>query len=52
MNNKDFLQRMSEALNASPKEVQQYVSTFINELADKMDDGTVLSVQGFGNFEV
>lgn len=43
---------MAERLELSPKEVQKLVAAFVDELATRMEDGTVLSIQGFGNFEV
>ena len=52
MNNKDYINKMAERLQMSPKEVQQLTTSFVNELAERMEDGSILSVQGFGNFEV
>ena len=52
MNNKDYLSRMAEKLEMSTKEVQQLTNACVNEFADNMEDGSTLSVQGFGNFEV
>ena len=52
MNNKEYISQMAAKLNLSNKEIQDLTNIFVSELADKMDDGSVLSVQGFGNFEV
>ena len=52
MNNKEYISQMAAKLNLSNKEIQDLTYIFVSELADKMDDGSVLSVQGFGNFEV
>ena len=52
MNNKEYLSQMAAKLDISNKEVQTLTNLFVAELADKMEDGSVLSVQGFGNFEV
>lgn len=52
MNNKDFLNRMAQKLEISPKEARQLTEAFIQEFAEHAEDGTVLAVQGFGSFEV
>lgn len=52
MNNKDFINQMAERLDMNAKEVQQLTNAFVNEMAERMEDGSVLAVQGFGNFEV
>lgn len=52
MNNKDYIGRLSAKLGMDAKEVQHITNLFVNALADKLDEGGVLSVQGFGNFEV
>ena len=52
MNNKDYISQMAAKLEISGKEVQKLTNSFISEIADKMDDGSTLTVQGFGNFEV
>lgn len=52
MNNKEYLSQMAAKLEMTNKEVQNLTNIFVAELADKMDDGSILSVQGFGNFEV
>lgn len=52
MNNKEYLSQMAAKLDISNKEVQTLTNLFVAELADKMEDGSILSVQGFGNFEV
>ena len=52
MNNKDFLSGMAARIGATPKEVQQMVSHFAAVLADTLEEGDTLPVQGFGSFEV
>lgn len=52
MNNKEFINKLAECLDISSKEAQKLTNTFIAELADRLDDGNVLSIQGFGSFEV
>lgn len=43
---------MAAKLGMSNKEIQNLTNIFVSELADNMEDGSILSVQGFGNFEV
>ena len=52
MNNKEYLSQMAAKLEMTNKEVKNLTNICVAELADKMDDGSILSVQGFGNFEV
>lgn len=52
MNNKEFINALAARLDLNAKEVQSLTKTFTNELADKLDEGRVLAIQGFGNFEV
>ena len=39
-------------MDISPKDAQKLATTFINELAENLDDGNSLTIQGFGSFEV
>lgn len=52
MNNKDFINALSLRLGKTAKGTQTIVNGFVNDIADKLDDNTSLSVQGFGSFEV
>ena len=52
MNNKDFLNQLAGKASISVSEAKQLSETFTNMFADYADDGTVFSIQGFGNFEV
>ena len=52
MNNKDYISRMAAKLEMNAKDVQKLTNTFLSELADNMEDGSSLTIQGFGNFEV
>ena len=52
MNNKDFINQIAGDLNLTAKSVQKMSTALINELADRMDDETTFTVQGFGSFEV
>lgn len=52
MNNKEFHQHMAIRLGIAPKEAEQLTRTFVQTLADNLDDGSSLTLQGFGTFEV
>lgn len=52
MNNKDFINRISSRLEMSAKDVQRLTNVFITEMAEKLDEGNTLTIQGFGSFEV
>lgn len=52
MNNKDFINQIAGELNLTAKNVQKMATALIGELADRMDDETTFTVQGFGAFEV
>ncbi len=52
MNNKDFLNQLANKANMSSAETKKIVEDFINMFADYADDGSIYSIQGFGNFEV
>ena len=52
MNNKDYISHMAAKLEMNAKDVQKLTNTFLSEFADKMEDGSSLTIQGFGNFEV
>ena len=52
MNNKDFLNQLANKANMSSAETKKMVEDFINMFADYADDGSIYSIQGFGNFEV
>lgn len=52
MNNKEFINRLAARLNLSAKDTQKLVDRFVNELTERLDDDSSLSVQGFGTFEV
>ncbi len=52
MNNKDFISTLSAKLNTDEKDTQKTINTLISELAEVLDEGNQICVQGFGNFEV
>ena len=52
MNNKEFISKLAERLEISAKEAQKLANTFTTELAENLNEGNALTVQGFGSFEV
>ena len=52
MNNKDFINALASKTNLSAKNAQKIATAFINELANRLDDDSSLTVQSFGTFEV
>ncbi len=52
MNNKEFISKVAERMNADAKDAQRLANAFTSELADRLDDGNSLSILGFGSFEV
>lgn len=52
MNNKDFINALASRTDLTAKNVQKITTSFITELANRLDDDTSLSIQSFGTFEV
>ena len=52
MNNKEFLEKLSHATEMPAKEMQHLSDILSSVIADTLEDGDVLTVQNFGNFEV
>lgn len=52
MTNKDFIKALSERNDISAKEAQSLVDALTETMADTLDDGDTITIQGFGNFEV
>ena len=52
MNNKDFITALATRLDMTPKEAGRIATEFINQLAEKLDEGNTLATQALGSFEV
>ena len=52
MNNKDFIQALSRATNTSAKDTTKLVDSFLQLMADKLDDQNVLNTPNVGSCEV
>jgi DNA-binding protein HU-beta len=52
VNNKEFISALAARMSLTTKECQQLTDSFLAELAVELAEGTPLTVQGFGNFDV
>jgi len=52
VNNKEYISSLASKLDIAASEAQKLTTALVEELADKLDEGNVLTIQGFGNFEV
>ena len=52
MNNKEFINALATRLQQNPKTVKQHVEALVDALANMLDEGATLNVQGFGTYEV
>lgn len=51
MNNKDFLERVSQKTSFDVNDVNEFTSMLIESLVQKVADGDSVTIQGFGVFE-
>lgn len=52
MTNKEFINVLSARNSISAKEAQQMVEKLMETIADHLDAGDTVSIQGFGNFDI
>lgn len=52
MNNKEFTAELSRRLGLSTKEATRLISTFNEEVAERLENEETISIQGFGTLEV
>ena len=52
MNNKEFINALATRLQENPKTIKQHVEALVDALANMLDEGATLNVQGFGTYEV
>ncbi len=52
MNNKEFIERLTEKLKTTPEETQDSINALSNAIIEMLDDETLLALKGFGTFEV
>jgi len=52
LNNKEFISGLSQKLGYSNKETSQLVSSVLSIMTQELQEGNIISIQGFGTFEV
>lgn len=52
MTNKEFLKALSIRVDITPKEAQRLVELLAEVMADCLDEGDSIAIQGYGNYEV
>ena len=52
MNNKEFTAELSERLGYTVKDTTELVGALLSCISQQLEDGNMISVQGFGSFEV
>lgn len=51
MNHKDFISQLTEQTNLSAKEANRLSQMLTDTIANALDDGDAVAIQGFGLFE-
>ena len=52
MNNKEFIVELSRRLGYTSREATSVVAALVSEMTEQLIDENVISIQGFGTFEV
>lgn len=52
MNNKDFISELSKRVGFPPKETSEILESVVGDMAQQLQDGKSINIQGFGSFEV
>ncbi|MCR4994206.1 MAG: HU family DNA-binding protein [Bacteroidales bacterium] len=52
MNNKDFITKLAQKEGLTMRDTQMLVNHLVAELTSTFEDGNILSIDGFGQFEV
>ena len=52
MNNKEFISEISRKLGYTTKETSSIMGGLVTEMAEYLEEENVISMQGFGTFEV
>lgn len=52
MTHKEFINALAEQNGISAKEAQRLTDTLVEVMADTLDEGDTITIQGFGNYEV
>ena len=52
MNNKDFTSESSRRLGYTIKDTSELMSSLLSDMTQELQEGNVVTIQGFGTFEV
>ncbi len=52
MNNKDFTSELSRRLGYTIKDTSDLMSSLLSDMTRELQEGNVVTIQGFGTFEV
>lgn len=52
MNNKEFTSELAERLGYTIKDTSELINSLLSDIAQKLEEGNVIAIQGFGSFEV
>lgn len=52
MNNKEFTSELSRRLGYTLKDTSELIASLLSDMTRQLEEGNVISVQGFGTFEV
>lgn len=52
MNNKEFTTELSRRLGYTIKDTSELISSLLSDMTQQLEEGNVISIQGFGAFEV
>ena len=52
MNNKDFTLELSRRLGYTIKDTSELMSSLLSDMTQELQEGNVVTIQGFGTFEV
>ncbi|CCY47710.1 MULTISPECIES: HU family DNA-binding protein [Bacteroides] len=52
MNNKDFTSELSRRLRYTIKDTSELMSSLLSDMTQELQEGNVVTIQGFGTFEV
>ncbi len=52
MNNKEFIAELSRRMGMTVKETGATMQSLVAEMTDQLEDENVISIQGFGTFDV
>lgn len=52
MNNKEFTSELSHRLGYNLKDTSDLIASLLSDMTKQLEEGNVISIQGFGTFEV